>query len=262
MQKEKRLSEVKTKKDLEEIAQSLEGISDLHASFCIDRNWIVQKHHAKVKVLTMDEAHADCEVPDETETNLQNQFQCYLDAAEGCHNPPPNPKTNVIRQYYEVLQKNRHCTEIMAEKGIERPHYAQARRLLFDNTVRSSFQRLHAKELAAFNAMLDKMGVAKKLRIKNLGQMSRREYLDRLQDLKRVYANFENQSRDAKGRIHDPRVIAMGLYLNQIHKIEDSRCVPLSWIEGHSPEEGRCGTQRAMSTIMTRAEKQASGGDK
>jgi hypothetical protein len=257
LQKEKSLSEVKTRKDLETIANSLEGISDLHASFCIDRSWIVQKHHAKVKVLTMDEAHADCEVPDETETNLQNQFQCYLDAAEGCENPPPNPKTNVLRQYYEVLQKNRHCTEVMAGKGIERPHYAQARRLLFDNTVRSSFNRLHVNELATFNALLDKLGVPKKWRMKNLGMISRREYLDRMQALKRAYAELETRNRDASGRLRDARVIAMGMYLDQIHKIEDARCVPLSWIEGHSPEEGRCGTRRAMSTIMSRAEKRA-----
>lgn len=254
LKKEKRLSEAKTKKDLEKIANALDGIGDLYASFCVDRELIIQRRNGKLKAMTMDEAHAECAEPNQKEQELAEQFQCYLNADEGCANPPPNPKSNVIRQYYEVLQKNRHCKEIMAKRGVTRPHHASARRLLFDNTVRSSFNRLHSKEMAAFNRLLNELGVPSKYRIKNLGIMSRKDYLNLLRNLKREYTKMDKMAREEDGVNRDPRVLAVGLYLEQIHKIEDHKCVPLSWIEGHAPEEGRCGTKRAMATIPQRAE--------
>ena len=258
--KEQRLTEAKSKDELRAVADSLEGIDNMHATLCVDRYWLASKRGRNTSVTTIDKKTADCRPPDDAETELNKQFTCYLNVEPGCENPPgdmEDPSKNVIRRYYELLQANRHCTDVMAKQGVVRPNYAQARRLLFDRTVRNSFSMLYAKQMAKFNSLLNELAVPKSLRLGNLGAMSRKAYLTKLQGLKAYYSAFVNGTKDPQGVVRDSRVIAMGYYLNEIHKVENASCTPLSWIEGKSPDESPCGIRQSLSTIDDRSEAEA-----
>ena len=258
--KEQALTQSKNKEDLRSIADSLEGIDNMHATLCVDRNWLASKRGRNTTVTTIDHKTADCRPPDAAEEDLHNQFTCYLNAERGCESPPgdmEDPSKNVIRRYYELLQSNRHCSDAMAKQGVVRPNYAQARRLLFDRTVRNSFSMLYGKEMAKFNRLLTELAVPKSLRVGNLGSMSRADYLKKLRGLKAYYSAFVNGTKDPQGVVRDSRVIAMGHYLDEIHKVEDASCTPLSWIEGKSPDESPCGIRQSLSTIDARSEQEA-----
>lgn len=104
-------------------------------------------------------------------------YQCYLLGEAGCEDPPANPHSSPLRQYYNDLQATKHCDEALSSVGIVRPSPDEVIRLIYFRNVVNNYEIIHKEDIDKVNAVLDKVNAAPDLRIKDFSKMSRAEII-------------------------------------------------------------------------------------
>jgi hypothetical protein len=257
--KERELLEARDRKELGNIFKSLSDVNGSSAAMCVNSDLVVNARGAhKIS----DDINI-CVKGTAEEEKWTKVYQCYFFAEEGCEDVPlETDGTNIIRRAYDYAQKTKHCEEV--QKNLEHQRQLSPlnlRRLLFDANVRGNFELLHVKEISDFNDLVFDLGFPEKQltligknKSKTRGDMSRKEYMERMKDLKNSWNQKKQALKDSDGHVHDARVIAMGYYLDEFDKIQSGSCVPGTWVEenGHL-DESPCGIRQGMRTALSRA---------
>jgi len=258
--RERELLEARDRKELGAIFKSLSDVNGSSAAMCVNSDLVVNARGAH----SLSEDADRCTKGSVEEEKWTKIYQCYFFTEEGCEDVPlETGSTNIIRRAYDYAQKTKHCEEIQKKLGQQRLlSPLNLRTLLFEGYVRGSFERLHAKEMSQFNELLADLGLPEKQltligrnKDQSRGAMSRKEYRERMDDLKNSWNQKKQALKDSAGYVHDARVVAMGYYLDEFDKIQSGRCVPGTWVEESSHlEESPCGIRQGMQTALTRAQ--------
>jgi hypothetical protein len=255
--KEKTLRETTDKDKMKEIFDSLNGVNERNnpsLAICLQRQTVISRGKG---VRSIDDDINACSQRNTDEDKWTAIYQCYVRAQDGCEAiPKETDERSPLRQVYDYFQETKHCEEVLQSQGKHRKITALGvRRLLFDNTVRKNFEKLHKNELEAMNKLMDELGLPPELRIKGLATMSRKNYLDMIKAIKQQWNMRMQALTDENGRVHDAKVIALGMQLDEVQKIEKGSCVPLSWVEDDDQlKDSRCGIKTGMQTAVTRAQ--------
>lgn len=256
LEKESQLRGETDPEKLKEIFDSIRAMNDLNnpsLAVCLDRKTVISRGHG---VRTVQDDINACSRRSTEETHWSTVYQCYLRGKPGCESiPSETDERSPLRQVYDYFQETKHCDEVLRNLGRQREITASGvRRLLFDNTVRKNFEKLHKSELEAMNHLMDTLGLPAELRVRGLGKMSRKAYLDLLKGIKNQWNLRMEEQRADDGKVRDANVIALGKYLEEIDKVESGSCVPLSWVEDDEQlKPSSCGIKAGMQNAIANA---------
>lgn len=254
LKKEKALREETDKNELRNIFNGINGGNfGPSLAVCLDRNTVISRGRG---VRSIDDDINACLVGSKEEEFQTQIYSCYLNAEPGCEAiPSETNESNPLRQAYDFFQETKHCEEVLRGKGRKRAITTLGvRRLLFDNTVRRNFEKLHRNELALMNKLLDELGFPAHLRLRGLSGMSRKAFLEVLKGIKEQWNMRMPAPRDAQSGV-DSRVLGLGYFIDEVQKIEKGECVPLSWVEDDDQlKDSKCGIRAGMQSAMSRAQ--------
>lgn len=176
------------------------------------------------------------------------EFDCYLKAnEEKCANPPEDVGRGPVRQFYEILHKSSACGEITNDDIFRTYSRDSAIRLVFAREVQKNFGAIYAGKLGEIDEMLVKLGAPERLRFKDIAQLSRREMLQRGDELLAFLrkmksdpfqdpAKFQVTERDAE----IASLFSFQQHLTRVMTQLSAGCVPFSWTEPDQKEKSEC----------------------
>lgn len=121
-------------------------------------------------------------------------FESFRQSFEGGYEDvPADTDHSPLRDYYNLLQLNSHCTSL----GIHLPPREQVLGLIFFKNVRRNFARYFAKELQEVSEALKKAGVSEHQRLPDLGapDLQRRALLARGRHLAQIVYDMDYLER-------------------------------------------------------------------
>lgn len=188
------------------------------------------------------------------------EFECYLKGSEEkCANPPEDIARGSVRQFYELLHKSAACTQISKDQVFRTYSRDSAIRLVFGREVQKNFENIYAKKLSEIDETLEKLGAPERIRFKKVGSLSRREVLQRIDDLldflrKQKHdpmqdpEKFEITERDAQ--IASLRQFQERIS-NTLAQLPDF-CVPFNWTEPNQKQKSDCMTESLIGNEGTK----------
>ncbi|QDK47128.1 hypothetical protein DOM22_19140 [Bdellovibrio sp. ZAP7] len=228
LSKEKELTQIKDENELQKALKGLDGVRITDAAICVGGKFSNKK-------LTMDLANVQsmCEGAYLKDAKV---YTCYLNAEEGCANPPANTSDSELRRFYEKLQDYAHCKEVLPpEQQVGVPSPDTMIRLIHFADVKKNFVQNFSREIADYNKLLDKVGAPKDLHWGDIQKMTRAEVLAKLN----ATAKYLNDKTDNDSALK-PEFMALKNFLNLgIQPVLGDLNVPFTWVDtGAGPSEG------------------------
>ncbi len=243
-----------TEQELDSAFKGLAGVDKVSASICIDRpelKGVCSMEYAKGGTTpascyqSYDELYRRCqtELPSEDKYNMYMGF-LNADSAEFA-NPPAKGRADAcsvnvgkscLRQYYDEVQKWRHCAGLYQERaGHPLPSPGQMMRLIFFNEIKSRVANNHAGELAAYNKLLDYYNLSA-YRLDNLQSLSRAVINQRLIAVRRAVRKLPKNQATVNG----VKIGWMAQELDRTLRELESKCVPGAWVNADSEKRSSC----------------------
>jgi hypothetical protein len=131
-----------------------------------------------------DELEARCGVFDR-DNSIQDTYQCYLHAGEGCEDPPldeaKHEKTK-LRLMYDATSLYYHCAgELMQQRKYRLPSMVIAARLVMFSQMKENLSRLNREELKGYDDRLSDLGLSK-YALGDISKLTRGEIKRRLEN--------------------------------------------------------------------------------
>lgn len=154
LSRDKKFAQAKTKKEMLELFKNLPQIRNLAASLASD-----EFHVSHRGVKTIEELYESCRQLN-GESALRKQFTCHYEARAGCENVPKDTKAGALRKFYEELQANAHCKEMLTvDADHSLPKAEAVLSLIFFENIKGNFLRLHQTELQEMDGWMQEVGV-------------------------------------------------------------------------------------------------------
>lgn len=183
----------------------------------------------------------------------QGKYECYLKAEAGCENVPVETGSGVLREFYGIMQKADACKQVTPSPTFEAHSRDEAMRLLFYRDVAKNFSRLYQQELKEYDEMLAALGAPEKLRVADLGSLSRKDMIARLDELAAfIRGKFMDFEMDPKKYVTDTNTARLSALRNFQQQATGtlvglgSGCVPYSWHEAGATEASQCFDKKMM----------------
>ncbi|QLY25314.1 hypothetical protein [Bdellovibrio sp. KM01] len=228
LSKEKDLVQIKDENELQKALKGLDGVRITDAAICVGGKFSSKK-------LAMDLANVQsmCESAYLKDAKI---YTCYLNAEEGCANPPANTSDSDLRRFYEKLQDYAHCKEVLPpEQQVGVPSPDTMIRLIHYADIKKNFVQNFSREIADYNKLLDKVGAPGELHWGDIQKMTRAEVLAKLN----ATAKYLNDKTDEDSALK-PEFMALKNFLNLgIQPVLGDLNVPFTWVDtGAGPSEG------------------------
>lgn len=154
LSRDRKFAQAKTKQEMLALFKDLPQIRNLAASLASDHFHV---SHRGVK--TIEELYESCRNLG-GESTLRKQFTCYYEARSGCDNVPKDTKAGALRKFYEELQANAHCKEMLTvDADHSLPRAEAVLSLIFFENIKGNFFRLHQAELQELDKWMYEAGV-------------------------------------------------------------------------------------------------------
>ncbi len=253
--KEKALTETADSKSLMNVFKSIRGVNVVAASICLNKDRLVTNKGVS-------SVRKEIEKCQQLQTGkLSERLQCYEKAEPGCEDIPADTANGPVRKIYNEIQESKHCQDYLpAHMSI--PNADATLRLIFDKRVRTNFEARNQEGLKDLNSLLRELKFADRLQFKDLGNMSRKEFLDRITS---VEAEIERRSqliKDDFDRIDDPKLLALKEAIASVKGVSQVSkrgpvCVPFEWVEPNARNNDYCGWTDKLKTSREVGERTA-----
>ncbi len=234
LDRESQFAKARTKAEMLALFKKLPQIKHLFASIATS-----QFHVSHQGSKTIEELYASCRDLG-GESPFRQKFNCAYQGENECAEVPKDTKAGPLRKFYEELQANAHCREMLTvDADHSLPKAEVVLSLIFFDNIRSNFLRNYRAELEQLDRWLAAAGQAPL----TLATKARTR-AELLADIRRARGALQTEFPAQEGlrEVFLARVKA-GQRLEEIDKILLTlvpACVPSEWVDPAIPTRSIC----------------------
>lgn len=233
--KEKELTKIKDKNELEKAFKKIKDVNNVHSALCAGDIFVNKMGAADVNALK-----GMCENLPIAKWN--ERLTCYKAGQPGCENVPKDTAAGELRQIYNEVHAVDHCRELAPEKSVGLPEPGGVLRLLFYENVKSNFLANHKEEIPGLDDALKKLGAPADLLMGDVGKLSRADLMKKMDGI----SQFLGERGKSVDTLHDPMLAEQLEAKSRLDNVSrllgdlNTYCVGFDWVEPGAASQSGC----------------------
>jgi hypothetical protein len=207
---------------------SFKEVNLLNASMCVNDRYIDRKNNFLLSEYKTKADQCIAEYP----TELGKEYQCFMNASQGCERTPTDHQSGHLREYYSYLRNHMPCLTMPAFRRAH-PFVGDpdsVLRLIYWDRVWANFLHNDAKQMTSLNSLLKAAGAPQSLQFKLGPSASRKDFL-----------NWEKDVNGWLAKRSDPFTSTIKNHMSNLDSAMGNLnrwWVPDSWLTASSHEQG------------------------